>query len=153
MARCRRDGDVPPGPGQRIRPAAPRPRSGGHRRCATHRRTALPSARGDKGGAMKLGQAISSFGGTAAPNELARPVPGRAYRLAGEREALPAAWCHQVAGRRLGPGWGRSSNPSTTGPPPRTRSAKCTGGSGPRATRRSRCQDPVPGRGKGVLGD
>jgi predicted unusual protein kinase regulating ubiquinone biosynthesis (AarF/ABC1/UbiB family) len=57
-----------------------------------------------KGGAMKLGQALSIFE-AALPEELAGPYRQALTRLQEAAPPMPAATVHQVLAEQLGPGW------------------------------------------------
>ncbi|MGZ4663790.1 MAG: ABC1 kinase family protein [Frankiaceae bacterium] len=57
-----------------------------------------------KGGAMKLGQALSVFE-AALPEEVAAPYRAALTRLQEAAPALPAATVHAVLAEQLGPGW------------------------------------------------
>ena len=105
-----------------------------------------------KGGAMKLGQALSVFE-AALPEEIAAPVPRGADQAAGGGAA--------AAGRDRPRGARRSSSArpgatcsrsSTTGPPPRRASARCTGRSGTTA-REVAVKIQYPGAGPALLAD
>src|SRR6266566_1240125 len=57
-----------------------------------------------KGGALKLGQALSIFE-AALPPEIASPYRATLTRLQEAAPPLPARTVHQVLTRELGPGW------------------------------------------------
>ena len=99
-----------------------------------------------KGGAMKLGQALSIFE-AALPPELAEPYRATLTRLQESAPPLPVSSVHRVLAGDLGPrAGGRSSSPSTTLPPRPRPSARCTGRSGRTAgPSPSRCSTRVPG--------
>ena len=76
-----------------------------------------------KGGAMKVGQAMSVFE-AALPDELAGPYRAALGQLQEAAPALPAATVHQVLAEQMGPSWRQSSGSSTTSqlpPPPSVR--------------------------------
>ncbi|RCV50495.1 ABC1 kinase family protein [Marinitenerispora sediminis] len=74
-----------------------------HRRTAEH----LFEVLGDlKGGAMKLGQALSVFE-AALPEELAEPYRATLTRLQEAAPAIPAGTVHEVLRESLGPDWRR----------------------------------------------
>ncbi len=99
-----------------------------------------------KGGAMKLGQALSIFE-AALPSEIAGPYRATLTKLQDAAPPLPAATVHRVLAEELGPTGGRTSSPSTTGQPPPPRSARSTGRSGTTAARSpSKSSTPGPAR-------
>ena len=88
-----------------------------------------------KGGAMKLGQALSIFE-AALPPELAGPYRATLTKLQESAPPLPAGTVHRVLAADLGDGLaGRRSSRSTTRPRPRRPSGRCTGRSGRTAGR------------------
>ena len=82
-----------------------------------------------KGGAMKLGQAMSIFE-AALPPELAGPYRATLTKLQDAAPPLPARTVHKVLASEFGDTGGTTSPSSTTRPPPRRPSARCTGPSG-----------------------
>ena len=99
-----------------------------------------------KGGAMKLGQALSIFE-SALPEELAAPYRQQLTRAAGLRSAdvgdHRAPRAGHRARHRLAPAAASSSTTTRRRPP---RSARCTAAAGTTAARsRSRCSTPAPG--------
>ena len=82
-----------------------------------------------KGGAMKLGQALSIFE-AALPPEIAGPYRATLTRLQESAPPLPARTVHQVLARELGASWRDRSFPSRTCRRPRRRSGRCTRRSG-----------------------
>ena len=102
-----------------------------------------------KGGAMKLGQALSVFE-AALPEELAGPYRAALTKLQEAAPPLPAASVHKVlAEPSSGRAGGSGSASSTTRRPPRRASARCTGRSG-RTAATVAGQGPVPGRRRGA---
>src|SRR5690625_3598585 len=76
-------------------------------RQANPRRTAeqLAAVLGElKGGAMKVGQALSIFA-PILPDELAEPLSGTLRSLQAEAPPLPASSVHRVLDRQLGTAW------------------------------------------------
>ena len=97
-----------------------------------------------KGGAMKLGQALSVFE-AALPEESAAPYREALTKLQEAAPPMPAATVHQVLDEQFGRSWRSGSGPSTTRRPPRPASARCTARSGPTAARsRSSCSTRAP---------
>jgi predicted unusual protein kinase regulating ubiquinone biosynthesis (AarF/ABC1/UbiB family) len=84
-----------------------------------------------KGGALKLGQALSIFE-AALPPEIAAPYRATLTRLQESAPPLPTATVHKVLAARTG---ARSSPSSTTCPQRPRRSARCTAPSGMTAAR------------------
>ena len=105
-----------------------------------------------KGGAMKLGQALSIFE-AALPPEIAGPYRATLTKLQEAAPPLPAAHrapgADRAARRRTG---GTASPSSTTRPPPRPRSARCTRPSGTTAAPVA-VKIQYPGAGQALLGD
>ena len=96
---------------------------------------------------MKMGQALSVFE-AALPEELAGPYRAALTKLQEAAPPLPAASVHKVLAEQLGPRLAASgSRSSTTSPPRRPASARCTGRLARRARRsRSRCSTRAPAR-------
>ena len=99
-----------------------------------------------KGGAMKVGQAMSVFE-AAIPEELAAPYRASLAQLQDAAPALPADRVHGVLAEQIGPRWrGRFLDFDDTRPPPR-RSDRCTRRSGGTDARwRSRSSTRAPDR-------
>ena len=79
-----------------------------------------------KGGAMKLGQALSVFE-AAMPEALAAPYRDALTRLQQDAPPLPAATVHKVLASQLGPHWRRISGRSTTSRRPQRRLVRSIG--------------------------
>ena len=97
-----------------------------------------------KGGAMKLGQALSVFE-AALPEEVAAPYRAALTRLQEAAPALPAATVHAVLAEQLGPGW-RGALPRVRRPAGRRGQHRAGASRGLGGRPCGRGQDPVPGR-------
>ena len=82
-----------------------------------------------KGGAMKLGQALSVFE-AALPEEMAAPYREALTKLQEAAPPMPVRTVHAVLAQQLGGTGGSGSASSTTPRPRRPASARCTGRSG-----------------------
>ena len=82
-----------------------------------------------KGGAMKLGQALSIFE-AALPPEIAEPYRATLTKLQESAPPLPTRSVHQVLAKDLGEDWRDNFTDSTTPPPRRRPSGRCTRRSG-----------------------
>ena len=99
-----------------------------------------------KGGAMKVGQALSVFE-AAIPEELAAPYRASLAKLQEAAPALPADRVHAVLAEQIGPRWRQRFLEFDDTPRPPRRSVRCTGRCGATVGgSRSRSSTPGPAR-------
>ena len=101
-----------------------------------------------KGGAMKLGQAMSIFE-AALPEEMAGPYRATLTKLQDAAPAMPAETVHEILADSLGPDWDRFADfDDRRAPPP---SARCTKRCGTTVARSPKVQ--YPGADKALIAD